>query len=393
MPSTLSPGLSTLAYTAMFACGAGVRLDVGVLGAEERLGAVAGEVLDLVDDLAAAVVALAGNALGVLVVEPRAERLEHRDRGEVLRGDELERLLLARPAPRRGGRRPRDRWRAAAGLSVNPAPRRDARTDVDMCAGHWRSLPLRGGCWKAPKKREQRGGADRAVAQHARGRRRAVDDSRGKSGRATAVEDGVDLGAERCRHLGRGVGGAARRGGWRWWWPAGRCAGAARARAGDRGRGRSAWCPSRGIAQRRLRSVLTIESAPGQYVAGERAGRRAQVDIVLDVGERRGEQRQLEAVRAALDRVDAARPPRCSPGRRPARRRCRSGSRPRPPRRIAARPRRRGSRQLARRRTRVRPVRSRHRATRSRPGTSRRTSAATASAWRGVDLEHHPRRR
>ena len=73
---------------------AGVRLHVGVVGAEELLAAVARQVLDLVDHLAAAVVALAGDALGVLVVEPRAERLEHRDRREVLRGDQLEGLLL-----------------------------------------------------------------------------------------------------------------------------------------------------------------------------------------------------------------------------------------------------------------------------------------------------------
>ena len=57
---------------------AAVRLHVGVVGAEERLGTIAGEVLDLVDDLAAAVVALAGKALGVLVGEPGAERLQHR---------------------------------------------------------------------------------------------------------------------------------------------------------------------------------------------------------------------------------------------------------------------------------------------------------------------------
>ena len=37
--------------------GAGMRLDVGVLGAEQRLRAVDRELLDLVDDLAAAVVA------------------------------------------------------------------------------------------------------------------------------------------------------------------------------------------------------------------------------------------------------------------------------------------------------------------------------------------------
>jgi len=40
----------------MFACDPRVRLDVGVLGAEERLGAIDGQLLDLVDHLAAAVV-------------------------------------------------------------------------------------------------------------------------------------------------------------------------------------------------------------------------------------------------------------------------------------------------------------------------------------------------
>ena len=44
-----------------------VRLDVGVLGAEQRLRAIDRELLDHVDELAAAVVALAGIALGVLV--------------------------------------------------------------------------------------------------------------------------------------------------------------------------------------------------------------------------------------------------------------------------------------------------------------------------------------
>ena len=52
--------------------GAGVRLHVGVLGAEQRLRPLAGQVLDLVDDLVAAVVALARIALGVLVREDRA---------------------------------------------------------------------------------------------------------------------------------------------------------------------------------------------------------------------------------------------------------------------------------------------------------------------------------
>ena len=53
---------------------AGVRLDVGVLGAEQRLGAVDRELLDDVDVLAAAVVALARVALGVLVGQHGALR-------------------------------------------------------------------------------------------------------------------------------------------------------------------------------------------------------------------------------------------------------------------------------------------------------------------------------
>ncbi len=74
---------------------AGVRLDVGVLGAEQRLGAVDRELLGDVHPLAAAVVAAAGVALGVLVGEDRALAFEHRARHEVLRGDHLERALLA----------------------------------------------------------------------------------------------------------------------------------------------------------------------------------------------------------------------------------------------------------------------------------------------------------
>ena len=75
--------------------GAGVRLDVGVLGAEEGGAAVAGEVLDLVDDVVAAVVAPARVPLGVLVGEDRAGRRHDRRRGEVLRRDQLQGRLLA----------------------------------------------------------------------------------------------------------------------------------------------------------------------------------------------------------------------------------------------------------------------------------------------------------
>jgi hypothetical protein len=67
-----------------------VRLDVRELGAEQRLGALDGELLGDVHLFAAAVVAAAGVALGVLVRQHGALRLQHRDGNEVLRGDHLE---------------------------------------------------------------------------------------------------------------------------------------------------------------------------------------------------------------------------------------------------------------------------------------------------------------
>ena len=79
--------------------GAGVGLHVGVRGAEELLGPVAGDVLDLVDDLVAAVVPLGRVALAVLVGEHRARGPQHRRRGEVLAGDELEGGVLALDLP------------------------------------------------------------------------------------------------------------------------------------------------------------------------------------------------------------------------------------------------------------------------------------------------------
>ena len=73
----------------------GVRLHVGMLGAEKLLGAVARQVLDHIGELAAAVVALAGIAFGVFVGEHRARRFEHGLADEVLRGDQLQAFVLA----------------------------------------------------------------------------------------------------------------------------------------------------------------------------------------------------------------------------------------------------------------------------------------------------------
>ncbi len=73
---------------------AGVRLDVGVLGAEQGLDPVDRELFDHVDVLTAAVVALARVALGVLVRQHRPLRLHDGAGGVVLRGDHFQAVAL-----------------------------------------------------------------------------------------------------------------------------------------------------------------------------------------------------------------------------------------------------------------------------------------------------------
>ena len=68
----------------------GVGLHVGVLGPEQCRQAVAGQVLDLVDDLVPPVVAAPGVALGVLVGQHRSGGGQHGGGREVLRGDQLD---------------------------------------------------------------------------------------------------------------------------------------------------------------------------------------------------------------------------------------------------------------------------------------------------------------
>ena len=74
---------------------AGMRLDVGERAVEQLAGAVDGELLGLVDLLAAAVVAPAGIALGIFVGEHRARRFQDGARDDVLRSYELDLLALA----------------------------------------------------------------------------------------------------------------------------------------------------------------------------------------------------------------------------------------------------------------------------------------------------------
>jgi hypothetical protein len=84
--------------------GAGVRLEVGEVGAEQFLNTINRELLCHVDMLAAAIVTLAGISLDVLVGEHGALGLHHLGAGVVLRRDQLDALLLA--AALRFDRRP-----------------------------------------------------------------------------------------------------------------------------------------------------------------------------------------------------------------------------------------------------------------------------------------------
>lgn len=72
-----------------------MRLDVGVLGAEEGGGAGDRDAFGGVRVVAAAVVAGARVALGVLVGERRGERGEDGGGAEILGGDQLERTGLS----------------------------------------------------------------------------------------------------------------------------------------------------------------------------------------------------------------------------------------------------------------------------------------------------------
>jgi hypothetical protein len=72
-----------------------VRLHIGVIGAKQLLGALDGQLLGLVDILAAAVVALVRVAFGVLVGQHRPLHRQHARAGVVLGGDQLDMLFLA----------------------------------------------------------------------------------------------------------------------------------------------------------------------------------------------------------------------------------------------------------------------------------------------------------
>ena len=73
---------------------AGVGLHVGILGTKQLAGAVDGDLLHLIHKLAAAVVAVAGVTLGVLVGQHTAHGRHHGGGDDVLAGDQLNVLAL-----------------------------------------------------------------------------------------------------------------------------------------------------------------------------------------------------------------------------------------------------------------------------------------------------------
>jgi hypothetical protein len=81
---------------------AGMGLDVGVLCPKQLAGAPDGNVLYLVHIDAAAVVALAGQTLGVLIGQDAAHSRHHSGRNDVLAGDQLNVLALTGQFPLHG---------------------------------------------------------------------------------------------------------------------------------------------------------------------------------------------------------------------------------------------------------------------------------------------------
>jgi hypothetical protein len=77
-------------------------LDVGILCPEQLAGALDGNILHLVHIDAAAVVALAGQTLGVLIGQHAAHGCHHGGRNDILAGDQFNILALTGQFPLHG---------------------------------------------------------------------------------------------------------------------------------------------------------------------------------------------------------------------------------------------------------------------------------------------------
>ena len=72
----------------------GVRLDVGVVGAEQLFSTINGQLLNHIHMLTTAVITLSGVAFGILVSQQGSLRFHHQRAGVVFGGDQLNMLLL-----------------------------------------------------------------------------------------------------------------------------------------------------------------------------------------------------------------------------------------------------------------------------------------------------------
>ena len=72
-----------------------MRLNIGMLRAEEFLRAIAGKILYHIDILAAAIVTLARITLSIFIRQMRAHRRKHSVADKILRGDQLNMFTLA----------------------------------------------------------------------------------------------------------------------------------------------------------------------------------------------------------------------------------------------------------------------------------------------------------
>jgi hypothetical protein len=91
----VSPGCSSARNTAWFIWLPEFGWTLANSTAEQLLGALDGQFFGNIDELAAAIIALARIALGILVGHDRALGFKHGARNDVLRGDQLDLMALA----------------------------------------------------------------------------------------------------------------------------------------------------------------------------------------------------------------------------------------------------------------------------------------------------------
>ena len=119
-----------------------VRLHVGVVGAEELLGAIDSQLLGDIHVLATTVIALARIAFGIFVGEHGTLRLEHARARIVLGGDQLDVIFLTLPF---GAHRSGELWVESGNGHLSGEHRRG----LGKAGGGKRRILAEGGGWPA----------------------------------------------------------------------------------------------------------------------------------------------------------------------------------------------------------------------------------------------------